>query len=163
MFILYIIFIYCGLQIIGFQFGGCQYIIWKERYNLIVGAISHIDLNFFPYTVVKVFICFLFYGVNLLNWKFFFFLNIFFPTYWLFTDVFVLCLRSLIKLKVSNLAFVLHIWKYLLCEQKPLIIHFLIMRISKKKKNSLSNPNTWHSNAHGSMSTPHLILVFLLN
>ena len=36
------------------------------------------------------------------------------------------------------------------------------MRISKKE-NSLSNSNTWHSNAHGSMSTPHLILVFLLN
>ena len=45
--------------------------------------------------------------------------------------------------------------------KKPLIIHFL-MRISKKE-NSLSNSNTWHSNAHGSMSTPHLILVFLLN
>ena len=67
MFILFFIFIYCGLQIIGFQFGGCQYIIWKERYNLIVGAISSIDLNFFPYAVMKVFICFLLYGVNLLN------------------------------------------------------------------------------------------------
>ena len=53
MFILFFIFIYCELQIIGFQFRDCQYIIWnwKEWYNLIVGAISSTDLNFFPYTV----------------------------------------------------------------------------------------------------------------
>ena len=112
MFILFVIFIYCGLQIIGFQFRGCQYIIWnwKEWYNFIVGAISSIDLNFFPYTVVKVFICFLLYGVNLLNWKrfFFFFLRFFFLhiNYFQFCS---LCLRSLIKLKVSNQAFILYV------------------------------------------------------
>ena len=127
MFILFFIFIYCGLQIIGFQFGGCQYIIWKERYNLIIGAISRIDLNFFPYTVVKVFICFLFYGVNLLNWQvFFFFFKYFFSYISIISRcVCSLCLRSLIKLKVLNLAFVLHIWKCLLCEQKTTHYSFL--------------------------------------